>query len=725
MNTLILVESPTKARTLTRFFGSKYDVEASVGHIRDLPKGELGVDIEHNFEPRYVTPKDKQKILTGLKKLVKKADIVLLATDPDREGEAISYHLLEMLKPEAKKDTEFKRIVFHEITKEAIEEALQNPRQLDAKLVDAQTARRVLDRVVGYKLSPVLWKKIKRNLSAGRVQSIALRLIVEREREIGKFSSSEYYKVFAVFKKENKQSLRSSVSPAGLKEIEFELKEYDGKKIELSEKLNLYDGDYTFSKTILDSTLADKIIADLKNQTFTVSDVATKQSKRSPLPPFITSTLQQEASRRLGFQSRKTMQTAQKLYEEGFITYHRTDSFNLSPQFVTKAKKFVKDTFGEKYLSEKERVFKNKSKVAQEAHEAIRPTHVENLEELKKKIASSLTRDAVRLYEMIFKRAVATQMSDALFESTKVTVLGHPAQAKLAPPQSEGSRDSSSTTQNDKTPYTFEKSGSVLLFDGYLKLWYREEGEEFLPEFKALEKLELVTGKKTQHDTTPPPRYNDASLIGALEKHEIGRPSTYASIVSTIIDRFYVERTQGRFTPTLIGGTVNDFLVKNFKDIDDIPFTRDMEEKLDEIANGNLKWQPMLKEFYTPFEKELIKAEDAEKIAVDLDEKTDKVCPLDSGAVLIRRGKFGRFYACANFPECKYTAPIIEETEYLCPKDKGKVIMKKTRKGRPFFGCGNYPNCDFAVWNKKALFEALGIKEEPVKEGVTNEIKAN
>lgn len=674
MNTLILVESPTKARTLTRFFGNKYDVEASVGHIRDLPKGELGVDIEHNFEPRYVTPKDKQKILTGLKKLVKKADTVLLATDPDREGEAISFHLLEMLRPEAKKGTEFKRIVFHEITKEAIEEALQNPRELDTKLVDAQIARRVLDRVVGYKLSPVLWKKIKRNLSAGRVQSIALRLIVEREREIGKFSSSGYYKVFAIFKKNNQ-------------EVEFELKEYDGQKIEVSEKLNLYDGDYTFSKTILDEVLADKILSELNTQSFTVSDVVKKQSKRSPLPPFITSSMQQEASRRLGFQSRKTMQTAQKLYEEGFITYHRTDSFNLSPQFVVKARKFVKETFGEKYLTEKERVFKNKSKVAQEAHEAIRPTHVENLEELKKKVGASLTRDAVRLYEMIFKRALATQMSDALFESTKVTV-------------------------KSSNNYVFEKPGSVLLFDGYLKLWYREEGEEFLPEFKALEKLDYVSGKKTQHSTTPPPRYNDASLIGSLEKHEIGRPSTYASIVSTIIDRYYVERTENRFTPTLIGGTVNDFLVKNFKDIDDIPFTRDMEEKLDEIANGNLKWQPMLKEFYIPFEKELIKAEGVDKIAVDLDEKTDKVCPLDAGAVLIRRGKFGRFYACSNFPECKYTAPIIEETEYVCPKDKGKVIMKKTRKGRPFFGCGNYPNCDFAVWNKKALLEALGIKEE-------------
>lgn len=674
MKTLILVESPTKARTLTRFFGSKYDVEASVGHIRDLPKGEMGVDIEHEFEPRYVIPKDKQKILTGLKKKVKTADVVLLATDPDREGEAISYHLLEMLKPEAKKDTQFKRIVFHEITKEAIEEALNNPRELDTKLVDAQVARRVLDRVVGYKLSPVLWKKIKRNLSAGRVQSIALRLIVERQREIEKFASTEYYKVFVVLKKKDK-------------DVEFELASWNGKKIEETERQKLYDGDYTFTKTILDEKTADQILSELTSQTFTVSDVTKKQTKRSPLPPFITSTMQQEASRRMGFNSRKTMQSAQKLYEEGFITYHRTDSFNLSAQFVTKARTHVKTVFGEKYVSEKERIFKNKSKVAQEAHEAIRPTEVGDLKVISEKVTASLGRDAVRLFELIYKRAVATQMSDALFESTKVTVAAG--------------------------NYVFEKAGSVLLFDGYLKLWFREEGEEFLPEFEALEKLVYVDGKKTQHNTTPPPKYNDASLIGALEKNGIGRPSTYASIVSTIQDRFYIERLEGRFIPTLIGTTVNDFLVKNFKDIDDIPFTADMEDKLDEIANGNLKWRTLLAEFYTPFEKDLIAAENGEKVAIDLDEKTDKICPLDGGAILIRRGRFGKFYACSNFPTCKHTAPLIEETEYECPKDKGKVIMKKTRKGRSFFGCSNYPNCDFAVWNKKQLLEALGIKEEP------------
>lgn len=677
--TLILVESPTKARTLTRFFGNAYDIEASVGHIRDLPRGDIGVDLEHNFEPRFVTPKAKQKILTGLKKKVKHADTVLLATDPDREGEAISYHLLEMLKPEAKKTAVFKRIVFHEITKDAIEEALKNPREIDEKLVDAQIARRVLDRVVGYKISPILWKKIKRNLSAGRVQSIALRLIVEREREIQKFQTEEYYKVFIVIKKKDQ-------------EVEFELKEFDGKKVDVTQKLDLYDGEYSFSKTILNKETADTIIAQLASQIYTVSDVVKKQTKRSPLPPFITSTMQIEASRRINFNSRKTMQVAQRLYEEGYITYHRTDSFNLSGQFIGKARSFISAEFGSKYVSETERVFKTKSKVAQEAHEAIRPTTVGKLDEVKGKIAAELGRDGVRLYELIYKRALATQMSDALFESTKITV----------------------TTPNG---YIFEKSGSVLLFEGYLKLWYKEAGEEFLPEFTASEKLPFIKAYSSAHTTTPPPRYNDASLISALEKNGIGRPSTYASIVSTILDRFYIEREENRFIPTLVGNAVNDFLVENFQDIDDIPFTAEMEDKLDAIANGELKWRPMMAEFYAPLEKQLEKAELVEPTKIDLDEKTDKICPLDGGQVIIRRGRFGKFYACANFPGCKYTAPIIDVTQYKCPKDGGNVIVKKTKKGRTFFGCSNYPKCDFAVWTKKQLFTELGITDKSEKEG--------
>lgn len=692
MSTLILVESPTKARTLTRFFGNKYVVEASVGHIRDLPRGEIGIDFEKNFEPRYVTPKAKQKTLTGLKKLVKKADSVLLATDPDREGEAISFHLLEMLKPEAKKGIEFKRIVFHEITKDAIEEALTHPRELDLKLVDAQTARRVLDRIVGYKVSPILWKKIKRNLSAGRVQSIALRLIVEREREIKKFKTEPYFKVFVILKK-------------GDKEIEFELKEFDGKKIEETEKLSLYDGDYSFSKTILDKTLAEKVLSELQSENYTVSDVVKKQSKRSALPPFITSSMQIDAARRMGYNSRKTMQIAQKLYEEGFITYHRTDSFNLSAHFITKAREFIKSSFGTTYVSETQRVFKTKSKVAQEAHEAIRPTTIENITDVKPKVSKLLGSEAARLYELIYKRAIATQMADALFESTKITV------------------------KTDKN-HVFEKAGSVLLFDGFLKLWYKEDGEEFLPDFKAQEKLPFISSKKTEHTTTPPPRYNDASLISALEKNGIGRPSTYASIVSTIIDRFYIEREEKRFVPTLVGNTVNDFLVKNFSDIDDIPFTADMEDKLDAVANGEIKWQKVMSDFYKPLEKQIAAAELLEPMKIDLDEKTDKICPLDSGAIIIRRGRFGKFYACSNFPACKYTAPIIDVTQYQCPKDgslpagrQGNVIVKKTKKGRTFYGCSNYPKCDFAVWTKKQLFTELGIKEGEEKEEKETETK--
>jgi DNA topoisomerase-1 len=575
-----------------------------------------------------------------------------------------------MLKPEAKKSAVFKRIVFHEITRDAIEEALNTPREIDEKLVDAQIARRVLDRIVGYKVSPILWKKIKRNLSAGRVQSIALRLIVERDREITSFNQTPYFKVFVVLKKDEKN-------------VEFELTEWDGKKIELSEKLNLYDGEYTFSKTILDETLANKVLSEFNQHTFTISDVVKKQSKRSPLPPFITSTMQIEASRRLGFNSRKTMQVAQKLYEEGHITYHRTDSFNLSAQFLTRARKFIKSEFGNKYLSAETRVFKTKSKVAQEAHEAIRPTSVDNFEYVKGKVSENLGRDGVRLFELIYKRALATQMAEALFESTKITV-------------------------KTSLSHVFEKSGSVLLFDGYLKLWYREEGEEFLPEFVAHETLKFIKAYKTEHKTAPPPKYNDASLISALEKNGIGRPSTYASIVSTILDRFYIEREEGRFIPTLVGNTVNDFLVKNFSEIDDIPFTAAMEDKLDAIANGELKWKPMIAEFYKPLEKQLSIAENVEPTKIDLDEKTDKICPLDGGTVLIRRGRFGKFYACGNFPTCKYTAPIIDATQYKCPKDKGDVIVKKTKKGRTFFGCSNYPKCNFAVWTKKQLLKEVG-----------------
>lgn len=678
MKDVILVESPTKAKTLTRFLKGKYDIMASMGHIRDLPKGKLGVDIEKDFEPQYVIPKDKSKTVTALKQKVKGASQIILATDPDREGEAISYHLEYILKPIASKNAKFSRIVFHEITEPAINEAMEHAREIDRDLVDAQVARRVLDRIVGYKLSPVLWKKIKRGLSAGRVQSIALRLIVEREREIEKFKTENYFRVFVTLQKTEKPE-----------SAEFELISIDGKKIESSEKINLYDGEYKFAKTSLDKTNVDEILQTLPTLDYKIIDVAQKEKRQAPRPPFITSTLQIEASRRFGYSSKRTMSLAQKLYEEGFITYHRTDSFNLSTQFTNAAAKFIKAKFGEKYHAA--RTFSTKSKVAQEAHEAIRPTTVEDLEKAKEKVGQTLGTDAIKVFELIYKRAMATQMADAIFKSTKVIV-----------------------TATDKQAYVFEKNGSVLVFDGYLKLWFYEEKDALLPDFKVGEHPIYLNSHNTEHSTTPPPRYNEASIISSLEKNGIGRPSTYATIISTIIDRQYVEKEEGRFKPTIIGTAVSDFLVKNFQDIDDIPFTAEMENKLDAIANGQLKWIPMMKEFYKPLEEKITKAEADDRIEI-APETVDKLCPKDNGQLVVRRSKFGKFLACQNFPDCTYKENIgaQELGDVKCPRDGGPIVQRRTKKGRNFFGCGNYPKCTFAVWTKEALLKELG---QPVSE---------
>lgn len=662
MKDLILVESPTKARTLNTFLKGKFDIEASMGHIRDLPKSKLGVDIKNDFEPQYVIPTDKKKILKSLGDKVKNTKTVILATDPDREGEAISYHLYEMLKKKAKKAV-FKRIVFHEITKEAIEEALKNPGKINDDLVSAQTARRILDRIVGYKLSPLLWRKVKVGLSAGRVQSVALRLIVEREREIEKFKKEPYFRIFATLKGKNG------------KETEFELIEVNQKPIDSSTKIKLYDGEFAYKKTIFnDQKKVGYLLKDLKDHSYLVSGVLKKETRRQPLPPFITSSLQQEASRRFGYLGRRTMSIAQRLYEHGFISYHRTDSFSLSQQFLNNARAFIKKEFGDKYVNFSIRTFATKSKVAQEAHEAIRPTKVLPLDALKPQIVM-LGNDFFKIYELIYRRAVATQMSDGIFESSSVEV----------------------TAKGKKEHYKFKTNGLVMIFEGFLKLWQYKGEEKILPDFEKDEKLTFIQGKFTFHETTPPPRYNEASLIGSLEDHGIGRPSTYASIVSTIHDRGYVQKLEGRFQPTPIGNSTNDFLVKNFSDIDDIPFTAEMENELDEIANGNLKWVPMMREFYVPFEKDLRKAEGGARVKIEL-EKTDKKCPECGSDVVIRFGKFGKFYSCSKFPDCKYTAPIVKETGYICPEDGGNIIERKTRKGRIFYGCSNYPACKFAVW---------------------------
>lgn len=680
MKDLILVESPTKARTLNAFLQGKYDIEASMGHVMDLPKSVLGVDVEHDFKPQYEIPKGKEKVIAGLKKKIISASHVILATDPDREGEAISFHLFELLKKSAKKSTEFKRIVFHEITKEAIEEALSHPGKINKDLVDAQTARRVLDRLVGYKLSPLLWKKVKTGLSAGRVQSVALRLIVEREREIEKFKKEPYFRIFVVLK--NKKG----------KESEFELLELEGKEVEISTEINLYDGDYKYTKTIFtDQKKVEEILKSLKSRAYTISDITKKETKRSPLPPFITSTLQQEGARRFGFPGKKTMSIAQRLYEHGFITYHRTDSFNLSQQFLNNSRSFIKKEYGDKYLAPFVRTYATKSKVAQEAHEAIRPTRIHPLDEMKPRI-SKLGSDAFKVYNLIYRRAVATQMSDALFESTNVVV----------------------ETYIDKEKYIFKTNGLIMLFDGFLKVWPYTGEEKLLPDFEKDEKLVFVDSKFTSHETNAPARYNEASLIGSLDHHGIGRPSTYATIVSTIEDRGYIERVEGRFQPTPIGNSANDFLVKNFSDIDDIPFTAEMEDDLDTIANGEKEWIPVMKRFYSPFEKELKKAEDSDRVKIEV-EKTDKKCPKCGSDIVVRYGRYGKFYSCSTFPKCDYTAPYVEETDFTCPQDQGKIVARKTRKGRIFYGCSNYPKCKFAVWKLDDLKKSQPQKEAPMK----------
>ncbi|RJQ27709.1 type I DNA topoisomerase [Candidatus Parcubacteria bacterium] len=665
MKDLILVESPTKARTLYKFLGNKYAIEASLGHIRDLPKGDFGVDIEHGFAPKYVIPQDKRKIIELLKEKVKDAHRVIIATDPDREGEAIAYHLYEILKDEVSKKTLFERIVFHEITQKAILEAISHPRQINTNLVAAQTARRVLDRIVGYKLSPILWKKIKRKLSAGRVQSVALRLIVEREKEVEKFKEKDYCKLFA------KLSSKKTPEP-----IEFELVKINDQNIARQEKISLYDGEYRYSLTILDKKRAEEIEKDIKNNSFVIKFIIQKETKRSPHPPFTTSTLQQEAFRRLGFSGKRTMSVAQKLYEEGIITYHRTDSFNLSTDFVKEARDYIDKEFGREYLSEKPKIFQTKSKLAQEAHEAIRPT---NPTMQQQEVARISGKDYANLYSLIYKRALSTQMSDAVYFSTKIE-----AETK------------------GKDLYLFEVNGRVLKFPGFLKLWFYEEEEQILPELSEKDELSLNESRIVENKTNPPARYNEASIIASLEKHGIGRPSTYAPIISTITGRDYIEKQERKFVPTKIGTIVNDFLVANFSDIDDIPFTASMEDELDNVANGKRDWVEILKEFYKPFEQKLEKAEEQKKIVIEL-EKTGKICPECGGDIVVRRGKFGKFYACNNFPNCKYKESYVEETGLTCPKDQGRVIIKKTRKGRIFYGCSNYPNCNFAAWNKNDL----------------------
>ena len=668
---LVIVESPTKAKTISSFLDKNYLVVSSYGHIRDLPKSKLGIDIENNFEPHYIIPLKAKKRVKELKKVSQKAKKIILATDEDREGEAIAFHLMEVLSADLKKtkknnqkerDSLFERIVFHEITPQAIKEALLHPRQIDLNLVDAQQARRILDRLVGYSLSPFLWKKVAKRLSAGRVQSVALRLIVEREREIRSFQPQEYWLIEAIFLTEEGKQLESSLIKINNQSIAEE--------------------------SIRTQEESEEITKDLKKASFKIISVNKKETKRNPLPPFITSTLQQTAFSQLRFSSKQTMRIAQSLYEKGLITYMRTDSVNLSQQSLFQAQQWLKNNLGEKYALSHFRQFKNKSKNAQEAHEAIRPTIIDLVpKSLRKKEHPASkkieTPQEEKLYELIWRRFIASQMPEAIFDSTTIEIEG-----------------------KGEKKYLFRCSGLTLKFDGFLKIWPKKIEEKEIPQVKEKQAVTLEKVIPSQHFTQPPPRYNEASLIKKLEELGIGRPSTYAPIISVIQERNYViKNEQKAFQPTEIGEKVNDILVEHFPEIVDINFTAKMEEELDEIAQGKLKWQEVIRKFYFPFSKNLQEKYQSVQNQ-NFQEETEEKCEKCGKPLKIRFSRFGKFLGCSGFPECQFTKPLNNNNSFSqslgsCPKcQKGEIIKRKTKKGRWFYGCSRYPECDYASWQK-------------------------
>jgi DNA topoisomerase-1 len=659
---LVIVESPAKARTIGKFLGPKYRVKASVGHVRDLLKSRLSVDVDNDFEPRYRVPREKRDTVNELRKEVKKAAEVYLATDPDREGEAIAWHLLEAA--DIPEDIA-RRVVFHEITQDAIAQAFAQPRGINMELVNAQQARRILDRLVGYKISPLLWDKVRGRLSAGRVQTVALRLVVEREREIEAFIPEEYWSIEAELAKQDTRTHDPRPTfVASLHRIR-------------GEQFELKTGEE-----------AQRIVKDLEDAAYVVGKVRQRQRRQRPASPFTTSTLQQRASRRMGFNARRTMRVAQQLYEGvdlgegghvGLITYMRTDSVAVSKQAQQEARRYIAGRFGKEYLPPKPPVYKTRSKSAQEAHEAIRPTSVMRQPHNIKKY---LTRDQYRLYDLIWKRFVASQMADAVFDSTSVDInAGDPS---------------------GEMPYLFRATGSVLKFAGFLAVYGRdpEDADRDLPPLSEGEDLDLIQLLPQQHFTQPPPRYSEATLVKALEEYGIGRPSTYAPIISTIQNRGYVETVDKRLKPTELGFVVNDLLIKHFPDIFDVTFTAQMEEELDQIASGEREWVPVLREFYAPFEKDLKRAE-IEMEAVEVgNEPTGEMCPECGQPLIIRFGRYGKFIGCSGFPECRYTTPFLEKIGVTCPECGGDLVEKKTRKGRTFYGCSNYPECKFASWQR-------------------------
>lgn len=713
---LIIVESPTKAKTISRFLGPDYMVEASFGHVRDLPKSKLSIDIANNFEPVYQIAPKAAEVIAKLKKMAKTASSIILATDEDREGEAISWHLVEALGMKYD-DKKLQRIVFHEITKPAIEHALAHPRDLDLNLVDAQQARRVLDRLVGYELSPFLWRKIRYGLSAGRVQSVATRLIVERERDILAFNPEEYWSIEAQLSK--KESA-----------------------LAFTAKLSKIDGKAVGKMGITNKAQATEITGALQNSDYKVLDITKKEVKRNPSPPFTTSTLQQEAARKLGFSAKQTMAVAQHLYERGYITYMRTDSLNLAKSALEQAQQVIASEFGKQYGLSEPRLFTNKSKGAQEAHEAIRPT---DLALLPLSMTIKTERNAVRLYDLIWKRTLACQMQQAIFDQTAVDIAAGP-----------------------QAMYTFRANGQIVKFDGFIRAYTEgtddaeEEIEGQLPELSTDELLKLLELSPLQHFTEPPPRYTDASLVKALEGFGVGRPSTYAPTLSTIQDRGYVTKEDKKYAPTDEGYLVTDMLVQHFPEIVDINFTSRIEEEFDEIAEGKLKWVPVIAGFYNPFKTHLIEKEETVEKKIELsdvpcphckelmlikygrmgkflacpeegskvtlpmpeeaaqikalEEKTKgEVCPICEGPMKVHRGRFGFFLGCADYPKCKGIMKIWNKTGFKCPmclesadrKDKpGDVVEKKSRgRGKPFWACTRWPDCTM-ILNVKPETEA-------------------
>jgi len=661
---LVVVESPAKARTVGRYLGNGYTVRASVGHVRDLLKSQLSVDVENNFTPKYRVPNEKKEVVKELKKLALKAEEIYLATDPDREGEAISWHLLEAAQIDPERA---RRVVFHEITEAAVKEAFSHPRPINMDLVDAQQARRVLDRLVGYSISPLLWEKVRGRLSAGRVQSVALRLIVDREREIDAFIPVEYW------------SIHAELQPEGLKST------FIAKLARIDEK----DPELPNEETV------KPILVDMETAAYVVTKVKRGERRRKPLAPFTTSTLQQEASRKLGYTAKRTMALAQGLYEgqevgnggtTGLITYMRTDSTNVSAGAQTEARQYITGKYGADFLPPEPPQYKTRSANAQEAHEAIRPTSVmREPEQIKQYLEPAM----FKLYRLIWQRFVASQMEAAVYDTLQVEITG----------------------KTDDHEYLLRASGSTVKFTGFLGVYEEaknedaraeEDEENFRIPVEVVEgqKQELIRLIPEQHFTQPPPRYSEASLVQALEEDGIGRPSTYAPTLSTIQARGYVLREEKRLVPTEIGIQVNDLMVQYFPDIVDLQFTARMEEDLDMIASGQAEWAEVMHEFYHPFAEDLKKAQAEMPVMKSEPEPIGRKCPEDGGELVIRYGRFGKFISCANFPACRYTEPWLEKIGVSCPKDAGELVARKTRKGRTFFGCENYPNCDFTSWKR-------------------------